>query len=96
MAKEDGRKNNGGHRNGGRKSKAEELKARTKIQKALKAIYGKEDSEEAEIAFLTEFARTKDGMKFCAEHLLGKPKEIKETTITSGESTPVIVFGAGE
>lgn len=94
MAKEDGRKNNGGHANSGRKSKAEELKARTKIKQALKVIYNEDSEDEAELAFLVEFAQTKDGMKFCAEHLLGKaPNKVDVTTDGEQMHNPLIMFG---
>lgn len=75
----DGRKNNGGVREGqGRPSKAIEEHALTIIKKALKAIYGTDDDEDAKIAFLEEFAETSRGQLFIAEHLFGKPRDVVE------------------
>jgi len=82
----DGRKNNGGARKGaGRKPMADEKKAKERILKALKAKYGKEEDEEAIKEFLLEFSDSKEGMKFMAEHLLGKPTDKVDHT-TDGES----------
>lgn len=87
----------GGKRAGaGRKPKAQEELANTRILSALRTLYKKDADEENINLFLVDFIPTGRGQQFIAEHLLGKPKEIKETTITSVENTPVIVFGTGE
>lgn len=82
----DGRSNNGGKREGaGRKKMTDEKKAVERLKKALRSKYSSEDDEEAIEAFLIEFSETKEGMKFFAEHLLGKPTDKIDHT-TDGES----------
>lgn len=73
--KEDRRKYNGGNKTAGRKPKALEELAIERIHRALKSIYSQDEDEEAVHEFLVAYGKTKDGMKFYAEHLLGKPKE---------------------
>lgn len=85
---EDKRKNNGGHKNAGRKSKADEDKAQSRLLKALKLAYNKDTDETNVVAFLKDFVGTKEGMKFFAEHLIGKPKDKVEH---SGEGLTAIV-----
>ena len=85
----DNRKNNGGNKNAGRKPKAQEDKALERIKAALRAVYNKTDDEPAIIEFLQDFAKTKEGMKFMAEHLLGKPA----TNINANfDTSPVIIM----
>ena len=88
----------GGARKGaGRKTIAQEQKAVERIKKALRSIYNIDDDDEAINAFLMKFGSTKEGMKFFAEHLLGKP-EVKVDATSNGEtiSNPVILFGTNE
>ena len=74
----------GGARAGaGRKTKAQEQKAAERIKKALRTIYKKDDDDDAINSFLVVFGDTKDGMKFFAEHLLGKaPDKIEFEDVT--------------
>ena len=73
---------NGGARPGaGRKPKVEEQKARAIINKALAAIYNKDNDEEAQVEFLKKFATTPRGQQFVAEHLFGKATEKVEMNI---------------
>jgi hypothetical protein len=68
--------NHGGVREGaGRPPKADEDKAQARLLRAIKTAYSKEDDEEAINDFLVKFVATKDGMKFFAEHIIGKPKD---------------------
>jgi len=68
--------NHGGPREGsGRPSKVDEDKAQARLLKAIRTAYSKDDDEEAITEFLVKFVGTKEGMKFFAEHLIGKPKE---------------------
>ena len=92
----DKRKNNGGHSTkgvAGRKPKAEELKARSHILRAIKLIYNTDSEEEAINEHLKRFCETKEGMKFISEHLLGKaPDKIIHESIEKGDVRPMIVF----
>lgn len=91
--KEDKRKNNGGNKNAGRKPKADEEKATTRLLKALKYKYQKDGDENNIIQFLSEFLDTKEGLKFFAEHIIGKPKDKVEH---SGEGlTAIVNLGTG-
>jgi len=93
----DGRKNNGGNKNAGRKTKAEELKARTQILRAIKLIYGVETDEEAIDEHLKRFIETKEGMKFVSEHLLGKaPDKVVFTDEDGNTVRPMILFNGDE
>ena len=85
---------NGGKREGaGRKPKADEDKAKIRLLKALKFKYLHTDDEDNVISFLSEFLNTKDGLKFFAEHLIGKPQDKVEHT---GELiTSIINLGEG-
>jgi len=68
--------NHGGVREGqGRPRKVDEEKAQVRLLKAIRTLYSKEDDEEAINEFLQKFVVTKEGMKFFAEHLIGKPKD---------------------
>lgn len=81
----------GGARKGaGRKPKAEEEHSRKRIINALKVIYAESDNEEAITKFLVKFGATRDGMKFFAEHLLGKAPERIELEQKGKENTPLI------
>lgn len=73
----DGRKNNKGTigNKGGRKPKADEDKARERLLAALKLKYKRAEDEDNIVKFLSEFLDSKEGLKFFAEHLIGKPKE---------------------
>lgn len=80
----------GGAREGsGRKSKVEEQKAVNRILLALKQIYKTECEEESITNFLIDFADTKEGMKFIAEHILGKPDQNINANINN---IPQIIF----
>lgn len=87
--KEDRRKFNGGHKTAGRKSKADEEKAKVLLKKAIKSLYSTEDDEEATVEFLKEFIPTPRGQQFTAEHLLGKPKEQVESSISIESIKPI-------
>jgi len=93
MKKVDGRKNNGAKkgesRGQGRKSKADEDKAKLLLKKALKSLYSTNDDEEATVEFLKEFIPTPRGQQFTAEHLLGKPKEQVESSISIESIKPI-------
>ena len=84
----------GGKRQGaGRKPKAEELKARTQILRAIKLIYNADNDEDAINEHLKRFIETKEGLKFVSEHLLGKaPDKIIHESIENGDVRPMIVF----
>ena len=88
----DGRATNGGklgNKGGGRKPKAQEDKALERIKAALKAVYKQTEDEPAIILFLEDFAKTKEGMKFMAEHLLGKAA----TNINDNfDTSPIIIM----
>ena len=78
----DQKKQNGGKREGaGRKPKAEEDKALVRLKKALERTYSSGDDEDNIVSFLTEFFMSKEGKKFFAEHIIGKPKETIDTNI---------------
>jgi len=88
----DKRKNNGGHSTkgrAGRPSKNDEDKAKNLIKAALKKLYKKDGDDENTIMFLHDFAQTTRGQQFIAEHLLGKPKEKVENTVTIASIEPV-------
>jgi hypothetical protein len=88
----DKRKNNGGHSTkgrAGRPSKNDEDKAKNLIKAALKKLYKKDGDDENTIMFLHDFAQTTRGQQFIAEHLLGKPKEKVESTVTIASIEPV-------
>jgi hypothetical protein len=68
--------NHGGVREGaGRPSKANEDKAQARLLRAIKTAYSQSNDEDAINDFLVKFVATKEGMKFFAEHLIGKPKD---------------------
>lgn len=80
----------GGKRKGaGRKPKADELKAKELIQKALNQLYDTDNDEDATIEFIKEFAETPRGQQFVAEHLLGKPKEEIQNTLIMENIEPI-------
>ena len=88
----DKRKNNGGHSTkgrAGRPSKNDEDKAKNLIKAALKKLYKKDGDDETTIMFLHAFAQPTRGQQFIAEHLLGKPKEKVENTVTIASIEPV-------
>lgn len=72
----------GGARKGaGRKPKAAEEKSRQRLLNALRKTYKNELDEDNLEAFLCDFLPTRDGMKFFAEHLIGKaPDRIDHTS----------------
>lgn len=89
---EDKRKNNGGHSTkgkAGRKSLADEKKAKELIKLALKKLYKKDEDDDNTVAFLHDFAQTTRGQQFIAEHLLGKPKDVVENTVTIANIEPI-------
>lgn len=90
----DKRENNGGARKGaGRKPKVDEEKAEQRLLKALKFKYLQTEDEENIVEFLSEFLGTKEGLKFFAEHIIGKPKDKVEH---SGEGlTAIVNLGTG-
>ena len=86
--------NKGGKREGaGRPKKVDEELANTRIAKALKTLYKQEENEENINVFLVDFIPTERGQMFIAQHLLGKPKEVSETTVITGGEKPVIIIG---
>ena len=91
--KEDGRKNNGGVRpNSGRPKKLDEELANTRIMRGLKSLYNQEEEEDNVNEFLVGFIPTERGQMFIAQHLLGKPKEVSETTVINGGDKPLILI----
>lgn len=68
-------KHGGARKGAGRKPKHDEQKARERLKRALRIHYGEELDEDAIEKFLIDYLQTKDGMKFFAEHLLGKPTD---------------------
>ena len=92
----DKRKENGGHSTkgkAGRPKKVDEELANTRIFKALKSLYKSNEDEDNVNSFLLEFIPTERGQMFIAQHLLGKPKEVTETTVINGGEKPLIVIG---
>ena len=80
----------GGARPGaGRKPKADEDKAKNLIKLALKKLYKQDDDDKNIVLFLHSFAQTTKGQQFIAEHLLGKPKETIESTVTLQNIEPI-------
>ena len=65
------------------------LKMKNLIKAALKKLYKKDGDDENTIMFLHDFAQTTRGQQFIAEHLLGKPKEKVENTVTIASIEPV-------
>jgi len=91
----DKRKNNGGHSTkgkAGRPKKLDEELANTRILRALKGLYKKDEDEDNVNDFLTDFIPTERGQMFIAQHLLGKPKEVTETIVTNANDKPIIVI----
>ena len=81
---------NGGKREGsGRKKKVDEDKAIVRLKKALELTYQHGNDEDNIASFLMEFVITKEGKKFFAEHLIGKPKERIEADVVTHEA-PII------
>jgi hypothetical protein len=73
--------NHGGARaNAGRKPIEETIKANIRIKGALKLLYNNKEDEDNILELLKRFADTKEGMRFMAEHLLGKPTQQVEST----------------
>ena len=86
--------NQGGKREGaGRPKKLDEELANTRIARALKGLYKQEENEDNVNSFLIDFIPTERGQMFIAQHLLGKPKEVSETTVINGGNKPLIVIG---
>lgn len=85
----------GGKRVGaGRKSVADEDKAQERLLKALKSKYKGKEDEDNVVKFLSEFLGTKEGLKFFAEHIIGKPKE---KIIHGGDGiTAIVNLGSGK
>lgn len=80
----DGRKNNGGARKGaGRPTKADEQKTNNIFLSALKRIHGTTEDDETKILFTMELMQSERGKMFVAEHLFGKPKEIKDISLNN-------------
>lgn len=77
----DNRKNNGGKRDGaGRKPKADEEKVNYIFLTALKQLHNKDTDDDAKIQFVKDLYDSQRGQIFIAEHLFGKPKEVKHNT----------------
>lgn len=74
---------------GGRPKKVDEQKAVNRIITAMKVIFNKEDEEEAVNAFLVDFGKSRDGKKFFAEHVLGKPKEQIDMNVNDVNVKPI-------
>lgn len=72
----------GGARKGaGRKPKLHEKEARQILLNALELKYKNQDDQKNIIEFMSNFVETKEGMKFFAEHLIGKaPDRIDHTS----------------
>jgi len=72
----------GGARKGaGRKPRLQEKEARQILLNALELKYQKQDDQDNVISFMADFVETKEGMKFFAEHLIGKaPDRIDHTS----------------
>lgn len=86
----DGRKNNKGHKGkAGRKPKAQEDLAIERINRALKEIYDQDIEEDAVNEFLKDFVQEKEGKKFFAEHILGKPKEQRDVNFKFLDINPI-------
>jgi len=80
----DGRKKNGGARKGaGRPTKADEQKTNNIFLSALKRIHSTTEDEETKIVFTMELMQSERGKMFVAEHLFGKPKEIKDISLNN-------------
>ena len=83
----------GGKRPGaGRKSKAEEAKVNHIFTTALKRLYSKEEDEEAKIEFVIDLSKSSRGQIFIAEHLFGKPKEIKQLELDTDTLEQIALF----
>jgi len=87
----DKRKNNKGTKgnNGGRPPKVKEDLAIERINRALKELYSEDDDENAVNEFLKDFGQEKEGKKFFAEHLLGKPKEQRDVNYKFLDINPI-------
>lgn len=80
----DKRKNNGGARKGaGRPTKADEQKTNNIFLSALKRIHSTTDDDETKIVFTMDLMQSERGKMFVAEHLFGKPKEIKDISLNN-------------
>jgi len=80
----DKRKNNGGARKGaGRPTKADEQKTNNIFLSALKRIHSTTEDEETKIVFTMDLMKSDRGKMFVAEHLFGKPKEIKDISLNN-------------
>ena len=80
----DKRKNNGGARKGaGRPTKADEQKTNNIFLSALKRIHSTTEDEETKIVFTMELMQSERGKMFVAEHLFGKPKELKDISLNN-------------
>lgn len=74
----------GGKRPGaGRKPKADEEKANQIMINALKQLYNKSSSEQAKEELVKTLMESQRGQIFIAEHLFGKPTELKQIDILS-------------
>ena len=86
-------KNHGGSRQGaGRPKKDIADQANTIIKDAIRELYRKDTDEEAQIAFVKDFAQTPRGMQFVAEHLFGKAPQVIEQEGSMFLQTPLIEF----
>jgi hypothetical protein len=94
----DKRKDNGGHSTAGkagRPKKLDEELANTRIMRGLKSLYNQEEEEDNVNEFLVGFIPTERGQMFIAQHLLGKPKEVSETTIINTDEKKIGVLFKG-
>jgi DUF1009 family protein len=72
----------GARPNSGPKPKAIEQQAITRIKGALKLLYGNNEDDDNILELFKRFADTKEGMKFFAEHLIGKaPQQVENTNL---------------
>lgn len=87
----------GGARKGaGRKSKAEMERVNEVFLAMIKTVENVETDEEAKQALSKQLYTFERGQMFIAEHIFGKPKEIKETTIFDGSDMVKISFGSNK
>lgn len=80
----------------GRPTKVEEQKTNTILLLAIKQIKNVDTDEEAKIELVKDLYETQRGQLFIAEHLLGKPKEIVETTHNINDFNIKDIFKIGD
>jgi hypothetical protein len=76
------KKQRGGAREGaGRRTVNDELKVNELFSKAIKVLYKQDTDEDNKVKFIVDLLDSQRGQIFVAEHLFGKPKETRETTL---------------